>query len=111
MTMTSIAARRWLLKKVGRDLKKEIEQAGLENLKTLAENNISIVGTYFNGSPPQRKTEIRQQLKFVLSCGITPDMIIDEMAKQIPELGPIISGKEAYRKAELTKINQFLNST
>jgi len=107
-SLTSIAARRLLLKATCRNLKKEIEQAGIENLKTLVEAGVSIVGTYLNGFSPREKAQKRRELQNVLSMGITNDMIIDELTRQITELGPIMAGREAYRKAELAKIDEFL---
>ncbi|GAI91792.1 unnamed protein product, partial [marine sediment metagenome] len=53
--MTSYMARTakyFLTIKAARELKKEIEQAGLDNLIILADAGKSIVGTYLNGCSP-----------------------------------------------------------
>jgi len=108
MNLTERAARKFALIKAAKGFKKEIEQAGLENLKTLAENNISIVGTYLNGCSPQKKAELHRDLNTLLSLGITIDMVIDEVARQMPELAPLMQGRGEYRKAEVQKVGEFL---
>jgi len=111
MNLTERAARKFALIKAAKGIKKEIEQAGLENLKLLAENNISIVGTYLNGCSPQRKSEVRRDFNTLLSFGITVDMVLDELARQMPELGPLIQGRDNYRQTEIQKIGQFLKGS
>ena len=105
---TARTARRFLLIKAAKEIKKEIELAGLDNLKFAAENGISIVGSYLQGSSPQRRAELKQNLGYLLSLGVTSDMLLEEVARQMPELAPIMPGKEAYRKAEIQKLEQFL---
>jgi hypothetical protein len=40
--------------------------------------------------------------------GITPDMILTELARQIPEIVPIMESKQDYMNSELQKLEQFL---
>lgn len=105
---TARAARHMLTIKAAREIKKEIEQAGLDNLKILAERGISIVGTYFQGCSPREQEEHRSNFNKLITMGVTPEMVLDEVALQIPEVGHIMKGKEGYRKAELQKIREFL---
>ena len=95
-------------KKAAREFKKEIEQAGLDTLKTLAEAGVSIVGTYLNGCSPEEKKKHKQELTILLQIGVTPDMLLEELARQMPELAPIMQGREGYRKSELQNLEQFL---
>ncbi len=101
-------ARRFLIIKAAKEMLKEIEMAGLDNIKFAAENGISIVGPYLQGSSPQRKAELKRDLGYLLSLGVTGDMLLDEVARQMPELAPIMTGNEAYRKCEIRKLEQFL---
>ena len=102
------AARYMLTIKAAREIKQEIEKAGLDNLKILAENGISIIATYLEGCSPKKQAELRRDFNGILTMGVTPEMILDEVACQIPELAPIMKDKEGYRKTELDKVSQFL---
>lgn len=97
-------------RKAAREIKKEIEQAGLENLKFLAEKNISIVGTYLRGCSKGKKADIKRQLTALLSMGVTIDMVLDQLGQLMPELAPLMVGREAYKKGELQEIDRFLKS-
>ena len=105
---TQRAARHLLTIKAAKEIKKEIEQAGIDNLKVLAERGVSIVGTYLQGCSPKEQEEHRRNFNFLIARGITPEMVLDEVSRQMPEISPIIAGKEGYRKAELQKIGEFL---
>ena len=105
------SARRFLLIKAAKELIKEIELAGLDNLKFAVENGISIIGPYLQGSSAKRKAEIKMELGYLLSLGVTFDMLLDEVALQMPELAPIMTGKESYRKGEIQKLERFLLTT
>jgi len=94
--------------KAAKRIKKEIEQAGLERLKFLAESNISIVGTYLNGCSPQTKAEARRDLTALLALGITPDLILEELGRQMPGLAPLMVDRDAYKKSELAALDRFL---
>ena len=95
-------------KEFRKKLIKEFEKAGLDNLKILADAGISIVGAYLDGCSSQEKGEIKRKLGALLQMGVTPDMVFEELTRQMPELTPIIEKKEGYKKAELEKLISFL---
>lgn len=105
------SARHFLTTKAAREIKGEIEKAGLDNLKTLAEAGISIVGTYFNGCSPQEKATYRRDLKVLLQMGITVDKILEEVVRQMPQLAPVMEGKESYKQAEIKELESFLKGS
>jgi len=115
MSIMEGAARKFLVIKAARAVKNEIEKAGMENLKLLAEGDISIVGTYLNGCSPQQKAKLRRDLRGALAAGdrmgITANMVLDELIRQLPELGPIIAGKPAYKQGELQRLVKFLQES
>lgn len=102
------SAKHFLLIKAAREIRKEIEKAGVDNLKTLADAGISVVGTYLNGCSPQEKATYRRDLNALLQMEITPDMLLSEIAKQMPEIAPAIEGKEGYKKTEVEKLLSFI---
>ena len=109
--MTSFMARSariFMTIKAARQINREIEKAGLDNLKTLAEEGISIVGTYLNGCSPEEKATYRRDLNALFQMGVTPDMLLTEIARQMPEIAPIIESKQDYKKTELQNLEQFL---
>lgn len=108
MSFMERSAKHFLAIKAAKEFRKEIEQAGLENLKTLAESGISIVGTYLNGCSPQEKARIKRDFNALLQMGVTPDMVLTELLKQMPELAPAIEGKEGYKRGEINKLEQFV---
>ncbi|GAI60041.1 unnamed protein product, partial [marine sediment metagenome] len=91
--------------------RQELEKAGLDNLKILAEAGRSIVGTYLNGCSPQEKAKIKGDLNTLLQLGINAEMILAELTRQMPELAPIMEAKEGYKKTEIEKLEQFLRET
>lgn len=101
------SARHFLAIKAARQLRQEIEKAKVDNLKVLADAGVSIVETYLNGCSPQDRTRIRQDLSTLLQMGVTLDMVLDEVALQMPEIAPIIKNKVAYRKGEIEKLMSF----
>ncbi|GAI70128.1 unnamed protein product [marine sediment metagenome] len=108
MSFMERSARHFVLIKAARELKKEIEQAGVDNLKILVEAGTSIVGTYLNGCSAQEKAQYRRDLNALLQMGITADTILTELARQMPEIAPIIEGKEGYKKGEIEKLEAFV---
>lgn len=102
------SARHFLMIKAARELRKEIEKAGLENLKTLAEAGTSIVGTYLQGCSPSEKAQYRRDLNALSQMGVSPDMLLGEVAKQMPEIAPMMEGKESYKQSELRELEVFI---
>ena len=111
MSFTQRAARHLLTIKAAKEIKKEIEKAGTDNLKVLAEKGISIVGTYLQALSSKEKEEYRRNFNNLLAMGITPEMILDELSGQMPEISPIMKSKEEYRKAELQNVREFLKQS
>ncbi|GAI59452.1 unnamed protein product, partial [marine sediment metagenome] len=83
------------------------EKAGLDNLKILAEAGKSIVGTYLNGCSPQEKATYQRDLGALLQMGVTADMLLEEVAKQMPQLAPMMEGKEGYKQSEIKELEAF----
>ena len=102
------SAKHFLTIKAAREIKQEIEKAGLDSLVLLANNGVSIVGTYLQGCSPQEKATYRRDLNTLLQMGVTPDMLLGEIARQMPELAPIMEGKEGYKKSEIQNLERFL---
>ena len=107
-SFTERTARHFMTIKAAKMIKKEIEKAGMDNLKILAENGVSIVGTYLKGCSPKEQAELRRDFNSLIRMGVTLEMVLDEVARQMPELAPIMTGKESYRKTELQKAAEFL---
>jgi len=103
------SAKHFLVIKAAREIKQEIEKAGLDNLKILADAGHSIVGTYLNGCSPQEKARYKRDLNALLQMDVTPDMLLDEVARQLPELARIMHGGKAYKENEIKKLELFLS--
>ncbi|GAJ06720.1 unnamed protein product, partial [marine sediment metagenome] len=73
-----------------------------------AENGRSIVGTYLNGCSPQEKATYKRDLGTLLQLGVTPDMLLNEIARQLPELKPTMEGKEGYKESEIKQLELFV---
>jgi len=104
-------ARQFLLIKAARELKKEMEDAGLDNLKTLADADISIFLTYLNGSSSQEKARIKRDLNALQELAVTIDMILNEVTRQMPELESIMRSRQGYKESEIQKIAAFLKES
>jgi len=110
MTFMQRSAMHFLTIKAAREIKQEIEKAGLDNLKTLADAGRSIVGTYLNGCNAQEKARYKRDLGALLQMGVTPDMLLQEVVRQMPELAPIIEGKEGYKLSEIRNLFSFVKA-
>ncbi|MBA7628886.1 hypothetical protein ES703_36383 [subsurface metagenome] len=104
------SARNFMVIKAARQIKQEIKKAGVDNLKTLAEAGISIVHTYFNGCSPQEKATYRRDLNALLKMGVTAEMLLEEVVKQMPEIAPAMEGKDNYKQVEIRNLEAFLMS-
>ena len=102
------SARHFLTIRVVREIKQEIEKAGLDDLKAVADAGISVIGTYLNGCSPQEKALYRRDLNTLLGFGVTLEMLFNEVARQMPELNPIIASRQDYKKSEIQNIELFL---
>jgi len=108
MTFMQRSARHFLTIKAAREIKQEIEKAGLDNLKTLADAGKSIVGTYLNGCNAQEKARYKRDLGALLQMGVTVDMLLDEISKLMPVVGAIMKGRDGYKKGEIQNLERFL---
>ena len=101
-------ARQVVVRRAAREVKKEMEKVGLDNLKTVADAGRSIVDIYLNNCPPPEKARIRRDLNALLQVGISIDMVLDEVARQVPELAPIMHGRDDYKRSEIKVLEEFL---
>ncbi len=108
MSFMARSARNFMTIKAAREIGKEIEQAGLDNLKILADKGISIVATYLNGCSPQEKARYKKDLGALFQMGVNPDMLLEEIARQIPQLAPMMEGKDDYKRSEVKKLEAFV---
>ncbi|GAI65818.1 unnamed protein product, partial [marine sediment metagenome] len=105
--MTSLlnrTAKHYLAIKAARQLKEDIEKAGLDDLKVLADAGKSIVSIYLEGCSPEEKKRRRRDGNTLLQLGVTPEMILTELARLMPEIQPIMEGKDDYKKSELQNL-------
>lgn len=102
-------ARRITVKQLARRIKNRLVKENLnpQHLKALADSGRSIVAIYWSNCSLEEKARLRRSLKNLLRMGITPDIILNEVGRQMPELAPIIFS-EAFRKAELQRLDEFL---
>jgi len=107
MTLLGLTAKKFAIKQAAREISKEIQKAGLDTLLKLGNAGVSIVSTYLNGCSPQKQAIHRNDIKNLLKMGITFEEVLDEVAKQIPQLAPIIQNQE-YKRQELQKVTEFL---
>lgn len=110
-TFMQRSAKHFFKIKAARQIKGEIEKAGVDNLKILAEAGKSIVGTYLQGCSPQEKATYRRDLNALLKTGVSADMLLEEVARQMPEIAPIIKEKQDYKKLEIQELERFLKES
>lgn len=102
------SARHFMAIKAARELKKEMEKAGIDNLKSLADAGKSIISIYLNGCSAEEKARIKRDLDTLLRMGVTPDMILSELGRQNPEIALIMESKQDYKRTELQNLERFL---
>jgi len=107
-TLLDRTAKHFLAIKAARQLKKDIEKVGLDNLKVLADAGKSIVGIYLEGCSPEEKKRRRRDGNTLLQLGVTPEMILTELANLVPELQSIMEGRDDYKRSELQNLEAFL---
>lgn len=101
------SAKHFVVIKAVRQIRQEIEKAGLDNLKILAEKGVSIVGTYFNACSPQEKARYKRDINALLQMGVTSDMVLTELARQLPVIAPIMEAKPEYKASEVQRLEAF----
>ena len=107
-TFSQKVERKFLVKTAAKEIKKEIEQAGLDKLKELAGLNISIVQTYLKSRSTQQKAKLRWELNALMQMGVTLDMLLEEIVRQLPVLAPIMKEKQDYKQNEIQNLEVFL---
>lgn len=105
------AAQHFLIIKAAREFKNEMEKAGLDNLKVLADAGTSILHTYLNGCSSQEKARIRRDLNTLLQMDVTIDMVLNELTRQMPELASIMESRQGYKESEIQKVMAFLKES
>lgn len=108
MSFLNRTAKHFLAIKAAREIRERIEQAGLDNLKALADAGKSIIGIYLKGCSPEEKKKIRQDGNALAKLGVTPEMVLKELAGQNEELADIMGKRETYKKKELKNLEAFL---
>ncbi len=108
MSFLNRSAKHFLAIKAARQIREEIEKAGMNDLKALADAGKSIIGIYLKGCSPEEKKKIRQDGNALAKLGVTPEMVLEEVAGQNEELGSIMKNREAYKKNELKNLEAFL---
>ena len=108
MSFLNRSAKHFLAIKAAREIREKIEQAGLDNLKALADAGKSIIGIYLKGCSPEEKKKIRQDGNTLAKLGVTPEMVLEEVAGQNEELGSIMEKRKDYKKSELRNLEAFL---
>ena len=110
MSFLESTAKHFMSKQAAREIKKELEKIGLDNLKVLAEAGHDIANTYLKGCSPEGIAKGKQKYNSLVQMGITADMIINDLIRQMPELASIMEGGEGYIKKELEKLISFLQA-
>ena len=108
MSFLESTARHFLVIKAAREIKAEIEKIGLDNLKILADAGHDIANTYLKGCSAEGIAKSKQKFNYLLQMGVTADMIIARLTRQMPELATIMKGREDYIKGELEKLVSLL---
>ena len=108
MSLIESTARFFMAVKAAREIRKQIELLGLDTLKNLVENETSIVESYLGACSAEDKAKVREMLSRLSEMGITPEMVWTETTRKIPEIAPIMEGKQAYIQSELQKLDIFL---
>ncbi|MBA7700477.1 hypothetical protein ES703_109191 [subsurface metagenome] len=109
MSFLNRSAKHFLAIKAAREIREKIEQAGFDNLKALADAGKSIIGIYLKGCSPEEKKKIRQDGNALAKLGVTPEMVLEELAGQNEEFAVIMDeGRKDYKKNELKNLEAFL---
>lgn len=101
-------ARYFVLIRAVSDIKNRAMKIGIDNIKTLVEAGRSITEIYLEDSSPDKKIQKRREASALIEMGITPEEIWEELIRQMPELKPIIEGRDDYIKSEMKKIEAFV---
>ena len=100
--------RYFVLIRAATDIKNKAKEIGIDDIKTLVEAGRSITEVYLESCSPDKKVQKRREAHMLLEVGITPEELWEELIRQMPELAPIIEGKDDYIKSEMKKIEAFV---
>ena len=110
MTIRSIlqsTVRYFVLMKAATDIVNKAKQIGIDDIKTLVDAGRSITEIYLESCSPEKKVQKRREAHMLLEVGVTPEELWKEVIRRLPELEPIIEGKDDYIRAEMKKIEEF----
>ena len=102
------AVRYFVLIKAATDIVNKAKQIGIDDIKTLVDAGRSITEIYLESCSPDKKVEKRREATMLLEMGVTPEELWREVIRRLPELEPIIKGKNDYIRAEVKKIEEFV---
>jgi len=101
-------ARYFVLIKAATDIVNKAKQIGIDDIRTLVDAGRSITEIYLESCTPDKKVQKRREASMLLEMGITPEELWEEVIRRLPELEPIIKGKDDYIRAEMKKIEAFV---
>lgn len=98
----------FMLIKAAGEIKMKAESIGLAKVKSMVENGESIVEMYLGESSEAKKAIRRRDANLLVQAGVTPEMLWQDVVRQMPELASIIEGKDGYVQSEIKKIEAFV---
>lgn len=109
MSILQSTARHFLASQAAREIKKELEKIDKDRwVQILTGDEKDIVATYLKGCSAKGIAESKQKLNHLLQMGVTVDLILEKLIRQMPELLTIIEGREDYLKGVLKKLISVL---
>jgi len=100
--------RYFVLIRAATDIVNKAKEIGVDNIRTLVDAGRSITEIYLESCSPDKKVQKRREAHMLLEVGITPEELWKEVIRRMPELKPIIEGKDDYIQAEMKKIEAFV---
>ena len=100
--------RYFILIRAAQDIVNKAKEIGIDRIKTLVDAGRSITEIYLESCSPDKKVQKRREAHTLLEVGITPEELWKEVIRRMPELKPIIEGKDEYIQAEMKKIEAFI---
>ena len=100
--------RYFVLIRAATDIVNKAKEIGIDDIKTLVAAGRSITEIYLESCSPDMKVQKRREAHMLLEVGITPEELWGEVIRRMPELKPIIEGKDDYIRAEMKKIEAFI---
>ncbi len=108
MTFMERSVKHYLAIKAARQIREEIEKAGLDDLKAVADAGKSIIGIYLKSCSPEEKKRLKQDGNTLARMGVTPEMVLAELAGQNEELSSIMEKRKDYKRSEISNLKAFL---